>query len=130
MKLYNSLNSMKYGIAKYNKNIFEFDGVNCDTCKIYMNNIFYAYYNFNTNILSFDYRQEEIITKNDISKTKYIFIVNSANKYFIALYKEIYYARLKSGDLFSPTSATEEETNYYLKNIARCKENLIKGDLK
>lgn len=126
MKLFKSVSPIKYGIAKLNNSIVEFNFVNCDTCKIFIDTIFFAYYNFANNILSFDYNQTQILNKENLKYTdkEYNFFIENANKYFLKIYEEIYREKNEKGEFFSPTTKTQEEINYYLDKINKCKENI------
>lgn len=117
---------MEYLIKKIDSKEFEYNLVNCDTCRIFLNGFQIGKYNFNNNTYYSDVDDWCVIDYFErlTARQKGLILIN-ANKYFIKLYKKIYYDKLKDGHFFAPTDENLEKQLYYITKIQKCKNNIL-----
>jgi len=126
MKTYSYSNSYQYGIEIIDRKEFEFDFVNCNTCKIYKNGFLIGRYDFNENQFNptdlWGGIPDPSFEKLTNRQQKLVLI--SANKYFYILYSRIYKNLLQSGAFFSPTTENLEKQLYYTNKLKKLKNNI------
>lgn len=121
---------MEYKIIKIDKKEIEYNFINCDTCKIYLNGFLIGRYNFAENeyIPAIDewYSIDKFAL---LTKRQQKLVLIGANRYFLKIYKNIYFEKLKNGDFFAPTDETLQQQKYYFDKINKCIINIeiLKG---
>ena len=116
---------MNYYIKKIDRKEFEYNFVNCDTCKIFVSGFLMGRYDFNKNKFfsdGCDWCMTNYFKK--LTDRQKDLVLIHANKYFIKIYEKALKKWLNSGESFTPTDENFDKTTYYLKAISQCRKNI------
>ena len=115
----------KYNIKIIDAKEFEFDFINCDTCKIFKDGFLIGRYNFNENKFEADnFWGAKVLDFEQLTPRQQKLVLINANKYFYNMYSKIYFQLLKQGEFFAPTDENEQRQLYYIKSINKIKNNI------
>ena len=118
---------MEYKIIKVDTKEIEYNYVNCDTCKIFLNGFLIGRYNITKNEYTpavDNWFSIEDYFKKLTQRQQKIVLIN-ANKYFYNIYKKIYYDKLKNGEFFAPAEENLKEQLYCSEKMLRCENNIL-----
>lgn len=115
---------MQYYIKRIDNKKFEFNIVNCDTCKIYMDDYLIGRYNFKENAYFPVVDDYNLNFFKKLTKRQQKLVLLTANKYFLKVYENIYHSKIIVGEFFAPTEENLKHQKYYIDNINRLKDNI------
>lgn len=116
-----------YLVKVIDRKEFEFNFVNCDTCKIFKDGFLIGRYNFNENkFIPDEFWGSKVKDFEQLTPRQQKLVLISANRYFYNIYSKTYFQLLKQGEFFAPTEENEKRQAYYIKNINTTMNNILK----